>query len=66
MYVAILALSVLFGSFSSPGDGIVRITLLTQVKKDRKERNFRPGIEPGSHRQGVQYTSHQAITQNKS
>ena len=29
---------ILFGSLSSPGDGIVRITLLTQVKKERKER----------------------------
>ena len=27
-----------FGSLSSPGDGIVRITLLTQVKKEREER----------------------------
>ena len=26
-----------FGSLSSPGDGIVRITLLTQVRKERKE-----------------------------
>ena len=28
----------LLGSLSSPGDGIVRIPLLTQVKKERKER----------------------------
>ena len=27
-----------FGSLSSPGDDRVRITLLTQVKKERKER----------------------------
>ena len=27
-----------FGSLSSLGDDIVRITLLTQVKKERKER----------------------------
>ena len=41
----------LFGSLSSLGDGIVRITLLTQVKKERKE------TEPGTQRLGVQYTS---------
>ena len=29
---------IFFGSLSSPGDGIVRITLLTRVKKERKER----------------------------
>ena len=29
---------ILLGSLSSPEDGIVRITLLTQVKKERKER----------------------------
>jgi len=28
--------------------------------------NFRPGIEPGTQRLGVQYTRHQAITQDKS
>ena len=47
----------LFGSLSSLGDGIVRITLLTQVKKERKETNFSLGIEPGTQRLGVQYTS---------
>ena len=30
------------------------------------EINFRPGIEPGTQRLGVQYTKHQAITQDKS
>ena len=28
--------------------------------------NFRLGIEPGTQRLGVQYTKHQAITQDKS
>ena len=28
----------LLGSLSSPGDGIVRITLLTQVKKEREDK----------------------------
>ena len=37
VHVSVLAL-MLFGSLSSPGDGMVRITLLTQVKKERKER----------------------------
>ena len=33
-----LSETILFGSLSSPGDGIVRITLVTQVKKERKEK----------------------------
>ncbi len=38
-----------FGSLSSPGDGMVRITLLTQVKKERKERItsvWAPSLDP--------------------
>jgi len=37
------------------------------VKKERKKGkiNFRPGIEPGTQRLGVQYTRHQAITKDK-
>ena len=34
------------------------------MKKERKD--FRPGIEPSTQRLGVQYTRHQAITQDKS
>ena len=46
---------------SKDEERIIRITLLTQVKI-----NFRPGIKPGTQRLGVQYTRHQAITQDKS
>ena len=46
---------------------IIIITLLTQVRKEKNGKiNFRPGIEPGTQRLGVQYTRHQAITQDKS
>ena len=66
VHVSVLAL-ILFGSLSSPGDGIVRITLLTPGEEGKKGKiNFRPGIEPGTQRLGVQYTMHQAITQDKS
>ena len=36
--------------------------------EERKKRkiNFHPGIKPGTQRLGVQYTRHQAITQDKS
>ena len=45
---------------------MVIITLLTQVRKEKNGKiNFRPGIEPGTQRLGVQYTRHQAITQDK-
>ena len=41
--------------------GMVIITLLTQVRKEKNGKiNFRPGIEPGTQRLGVQYTRHQA------
>ncbi len=33
-----LTVQIIFGSLSSPGDGMVRNTLLIQVKKERKER----------------------------
>ena len=46
---------------------VIIITLLTQVRKEKNGKiNFRPGIEPGTQRLGVQYTRHQAITQDKS
>ena len=46
---------------------IVIISQLTQVRKEKNGKiNFRPGIEPGTQRLGVQYTKHQAITQAKS
>ena len=46
---------------------IVIISQLTQVRKEKNGNiNFRPGIEPGTQRLGVQYTKHQAITQDKS
>ena len=46
---------------------MVIITLLTQVRKEKNGKiNFRPGIEPGTQRLGVQYTKHQAIIQDKS
>ena len=31
-------------------------------EEGKKGKNFRPGIEPGTQRLGVQYTKHQAIT----
>ena len=55
------------GILSPPGDGMVIITLLTQVRKEKNGKiNFRLGIKPGTQRLGVQYTRHQAITQDKS
>ena len=46
---------------------MVIITLLTQVRKEKNGKiNFHPGIKPGTQRLGVQYTRHQAITQDKS
>ena len=57
----------IIGMFSPPGDGMVVITLLTQVRKEKNGKiNFHPGIEPGTQRLGVQYARHQAITQDKS
>ena len=46
---------------------MVIITLLTQLRKEMNGKiNLCPGIEPGIQRLGVQYTKHQAITQDKS
>ena len=46
---------------------MVIITLLTQVRKEKNGKiNFHPGIKPGTQRLGVQYTRHQATTQDKS
>ena len=46
---------------------MVIITLLTQVRKEKNGKiSFRPGTEPGTQRLGVQYTRHQATTQDKS
>ena len=48
---------IIFGSLSSPGDGMVRITLLTQVKKERKERitSVRaPSLDPAINSQRTQ------------
>ena len=58
---------ILVGNLSPPGDGMVIITQLTQVRKEKNGKtNFRPGIKPGTQRLGLQYTKHQAITQDKS
>ena len=44
---------------------MVIITQLTQVRKEKNGKiNFRLGIEPSTQRLGVQYTQHQAITQD--
>ena len=58
---------ILLGSLSSPGDGIVKNCSADTGEEGKKGKiNFRPGIEPGTQRLGVQYTRHQAITQDKS
>ena len=46
---------------------MVIIIQLTQVRKEKNGKiNFLPGIEPSTQRLEVQYTKHQAITQDKS
>ena len=52
------------GSLSSPGDGIVRITPLTQVKKETETSVRASNLDPETG--SPVYTKHQATTQDKS